>query len=102
MLLSNPSIEGQPKTREIDSAEPEKVERTTTAPHPTINATIDPEIRQKHKDKMQQFQKYMVLGVLRERSPGIRRLTIWAKTKLHHSFKCLIIRDNNYIELQFT
>lgn len=51
---------------------------------------------------MQQLQKYMVLGVMRERSPGIRRLTIWAKTKLHHSFKCLIIRDNNYIELQFT
>jgi hypothetical protein len=51
---------------------------------------------------MTNLSSFIVLGIMREQSLGIKRLIILAKTKHYRSFQSPKMRENNYIEIQFS
>lgn len=80
--------------------EPQSTHTPTETPEP-IRLSISSELRIKCQQQMENFSQFMVLGLVREHNPGVKRLTTWANTRLHPSFKCLRMRENNYVEIQF-
>lgn len=86
------------RTQLVD--EPQSTHTPTETPEP-IRLSISSELRIKCQQQMENFSQFMVLGLVREHNPGVKRLTTWANTRLHPSFKCLRMRENNYVEIQF-
>lgn len=84
--------------------EPETVEEPKETPESPVKTeplriTLEPDRFQEYKTRMNNLSKYMVLGHIAGRTPGARKLTIWASSSLHRSFRQLTIRSNNYFEI---
>lgn len=47
------------------------------------------------------LSQHTVLARITGRNPGMRKLTLWARARLHRSFKSFTIRANNYMEIEF-
>lgn len=69
---------------------------------PPVRITMTADRVQTYQEKMKNLTNYMVLGHISGRTPGARKLSMWAKAKLHRSFHQLTIRSNNYFEIQFS
>lgn len=67
-----------------------------------IRLTFSPEQQRRYLENLTAVSDFIVIGHVKGRSPGVRRLTTWARINLHTSFKHLTIRANNYFEIQFT
>jgi hypothetical protein len=75
---------------------------TALKTQPPIWVIIDPKMRRKDQMKMANLDNFMVLGIIREQGPRMKRLLTWAKSKLYRSFQSLIMKENNYVKVQFS
>lgn len=69
---------------------------------PPVRITMTADRLQTYQEKMKKLTNCMVLGHISGRTPGARKLSVWAKANLHRSFHQLTIRSNNYFETQFS
>lgn len=90
-----------PRPEQQSEKEPAQMGANENAPEP-IRLKFSPEQKQRYLENLTAVSDYIVMGHVRGRSPGVRRLTTWARLALHKSFKHLTIRANNYFEVQFT
>jgi hypothetical protein len=51
---------------------------------------------------MTNLNSFIVLDVMREQSLGIKKLITSTKTKHYRSVQSLTMKENNYIEIQFS
>lgn len=94
-------IEKPPNPSQVSTNNTLTVEETRENDPEPIRLKFSLEQQQRYLENMTAVNDFIVIGHVRGRSPGVRKLTTWARINLHKSFKHFTIRANNYFEIQF-